>query len=440
MTVLACGISLHFTPFVTLYVLPHYSTIHCLLVDCGLLRHIIEIISEETASAATESSEEEAKAIRTKSLIAGSRRPIVGHVISIAQSIVGAMQPQRGEGESVDISQDVSSDHDLDCSHNLDHEEHPTLVKSVLVEAGICEEWNSFVHMGLQKVMDKQSSYGNMDNNDTSVDSGKLSQMEAALEALALQDNAWLKHCDDDVQNNVFDDDDDSDDDDNSDDEDDYHNYGHSNFSSQIKVTAVVKDVVSPDRNMMVDFEDDEFEIGDQFAKFDSSTNDQNFADFGSSSASPSFAANFDNDAPPFTANFEDASASFAANFDNVPDADFGADFSSPQFEPTASFEANFDSVQGGEDLFADFNSETSGGAKSDPFFSTVTGGTDIGGDEETKDDDLREDEDDFNRSSCSTEAVPLAEEGKEEAKSEGDAASSSSDSSSDAVTEVSLE
>jgi hypothetical protein len=311
------------------------------------LNHIIEIIGEETTSMEeTEGMEEEQKekvaALRAKALIAGSRRPIVGHVISIAQSIVGATQAERLDADSsIDIPHDVSGDAGLDDS--LEREERqnqppPTLVKTVLTEAGLFEDWDSFVQTDLQQVLDRQTVYANVDNNDISTDSAKLSQMEAALEALALQDSSWMKQNDDDIQNNVFDDDDDDsdDDDDNSDDEDDYHNYGQSNFSSQIKVTAVIKDEDSPDKNM-VDFEDDEFEIGDQFAKFDSSNNDdQNFADFSS-----------------------DNSPSFEANFDNVPQANFGADFESPQFDPSPNFEANFENVQMGDDLFADFSKET---------------------------------------------------------------------------------
>ena len=332
-----------------------YRTIHCLLVDCGLLRHIIDIISIETASADTEGTNEAVQEIRSKSLIAGSRRPVVGHVISIAQSIVGAMQTERLDADgSIDISQDVSSENGLD--DGVEQNQQSTLVKSVLSEAGLFEEWNAFVQSSLQQIMDRQSAYSNVDNADVSTDSAKLSQMEAALEALALRDSSWMRQNDDDIQNNVFDDDDDSDDDDdNSDDEDDYHNYGHSNFSSQIKVTAVIKDDVSPDRNM-VDFEDDEFEIGDQFARFnDSDNNNQNFADFST------------NDAP-----------SFAANFDNVPEANFGADFESPQFDSSNTFETNFNAV--GEDLFADFSSvsPTNAGVEVDPFFSTTSDLKDI--------------------------------------------------------------
>ena len=268
----------------------------------------------------------------------------MGHVISIAQSIVGAIQepePERLEADSsIDISQDLN---DTSLSDSMQEgqkkQQQPTLVKTVLTEAGLFEEWDAFTQSSLQQILDRQNSYADVDNNDTSTDSAKLSQMEAALEALALQDSSWMKQNDDDIQNNVFDDDDDSDDDDdNSDDEDDYHNYGQSNFSSQIKVTAVIKDEDSPDKNM-VDFEDDEFEIGDQFANFpnDSDNNNQNFADFGSGA---------------------DNSPSFEANFDNIPQADFGADFESPQFDATPSFEANFETVQIGDDLFADFSKE----------------------------------------------------------------------------------
>lgn len=308
----------------------------------------MEIVSDETTSPDSEGAEEGKEELaerRAKTLIAGSRRPIVGHVISIAQSIVGATQaqPERPEVDnSVEMSQDVSSDNEGGVDDSLDLGEgqqnqqqlQPTLVKTVLTDAGVFEEWNSFVETNLQQVLDRQDSYVNVDNNDISTDSTKMSQMEAALEALALQDSAWMKQNDDDIQNNVFDDDDDDsdDDDDYSDDEDDYHNYGQSNFSSHIKVTAVIKDEGSPDKNM-VDFEDDEFEIGDQFAN-----NASNFADFGTSDNSNSF--------------------SFEANFDNAPQANFGADFDSPQFDPSPNFEANFDNVQVGDDLFADFANE----------------------------------------------------------------------------------
>jgi len=383
------------------------GTIHCLLVDCGLLRHIIDIISEESACASSESNEEAAQEKRTKSLIAGSRRPVVGHVVSIAQSIVGAMHVEKLNVDgSIDASQDVSNDNILDESG--ESHQQPTLVKTVLTSAGMFDEWDAFVQTGLQQLMDRQSAYGNVDNNDVSTDSGKMSQMEAALEALALQDSSWLRQNDDDVQNNVFDDDDsDDDDDDNSDDEDDYHNYGQSNFSSQIKVTAVIKDDDNADRNM-VDFEDDEFEIGDQFAKFvNDGSNDQNFADFNT------------NETP-----------SFAANFDSVPEANFGADFDSPQFDSTPTFEANFETVPMGEDLFADFSNEKGNktdafdeieSEKKDPFFSTVSDLKDIDdGGEQTETMNSSAD-DGKNNEQVDEEKVERVEEGSEEVKGDKD-------------------
>lgn len=313
-------------------------------MECGLLQNIMEVVREEASCA--ESREGEAA-----TLIAGSCRPISGHAISIAQSIVAASQAEQrvNPDSSMDVSlmsQDVSRDEgETGDRHIQQSPQPPTLVKSVLTNAGLFEEWDAFVQSDLQGVLDRQSIYTNVDSSEVSADSAKISKMEAALESLDLQGSPWMKQeDDDDYQNNVFDDDDsdedddddDSDDDDNSDDEDGYHNYG-SKFSSQIKVTAVVRE----EANNTVDFEDDEFEIGDQFAHFDSTNrsdndNTPNFADFSS-----------------------DSSSSFEANFDNIPQADFfGADFESPQFDAAPSFEANFDSASMGDDLFADFAKE----------------------------------------------------------------------------------
>lgn len=389
------------------------GTIHCLLVDCGLLRHIIDIISNESASASSEGNEEAAQEKRAKSLIAGSRRPVVGHVVSIAQSIVGAMHVEKLNIDgSVDASQDVSNENIFDESG--DSNLQPTLVKTVLTSAGMFDEWEAFVQTGLQQLMDRQSAYGNVDNNDVSTDSGKMSQMEAALEALALQDSSWLRQNDDDIQNNVFDDDSD-DDDDNSDDEDDYHNYGQSKFSSQIRVTAIVKDEDNAERNM-VDFEDDEFEIGDQFANFiNDGSNDQKFADFNT------------NDTP-----------SFAANFDSVPEANFGADFDSPQFDSTPSFEANFDNVDMGEDLFADFSNEKGDkdnvfgdieSEKNDPFFSTTV--SDLKNIDDVQDQNNVDSSAD-DREVGGEEKVESVEEGSEETKSDKNVANADDKDSND--------
>ena len=332
----------HFKILFLTYFFPilYDSTIHCLLVECGLLKRIIEIVSEESSSIGEDVTEDREKGENCCGpLIGGSRRPIVGHVISIAQSIVGAMQAERIDADSsIDVSQDLSSDDGLDRGENQEQSQQPTVVKNVLTQSGLYEEWIAFVQDSLQHILDRQSAYGNVDN-DTSTDSAKMSQMEATLEALNLKDNAWLKQHDDDIQNNIFDDEDeDSDDDENSDDDDDddYHNY--SNFSSQIKVTAVVKDDHGVEHNM-VDFEDDDFEIGDQFPKFDMNYTDENFADFGSTNSS----------------------ATFEANFDSVPEAKFEATFDSQQFDSSASFEANFENVQlDNDDFFADFPKQTS--------------------------------------------------------------------------------
>lgn len=325
------------------------STIHCLLVDCGLLRKIIEVVSEENAGSDGFATEEEVRLVRSKSQIAGSRRPIIGHIISIAQSIVGALQAERVDADSsVDVSHDVSSDSvDEEGGGQVKQSPQKSLVKSVLEEAHMLGVWEAFVESELRRVLDKQSAaYCNMDaKTETSTpETTKLSQMEAALEALAMKDNNWLKRNDDDVQNNVFDDENDGSDDSDDSDDDDYHGgYKQSrNFSSQIKVTAVIRDEEDKDFAKF-----DDFDIGDQFAKFSSST--QSFADFSSSGSAPSFEANFDNI----------SSSVFEANFDNVATANFGVNFESPQFDNSSGFETNFENFSTSEDLFADFAKES---------------------------------------------------------------------------------
>ena len=289
-----------------------FSTIQHLLIDCGVLRRIIDLIGNDTN---VESSNSDSPEKGAGSSLANCRKPVAGHVISIAQSIAGAMQP----GVSMDISQDTSGEGDMyeGLEHNDKEQQHSIpLVKNVLSYAELLDEWENTVSPYLDKSLDRQKSFGNVESiHEASTDSSKISQMEAALEALSLNANDI-----DDLQNNVFDDDSDDDDDDNSDDEDDYNSYG---FSSKIKVTAVVKDGGGVNDKGNVDFEDDEFEIGDQFANFD-----------------------------------QPKDSFFEANFD-VPQADFGADFESPQFESSEPlFEANFDNAQnavGGTDLFCRF-------------------------------------------------------------------------------------
>mmetsp|Transcript_24531 Transcript_24531/g.36103 ORF Transcript_24531/g.36103 Transcript_24531/m.36103 type:complete len:675 (-) Transcript_24531:199-2223(-) len=171
-------------------------TLKHLLSDCGLVEHVMEVVGEESGTKDGDRTDGDGNGRSPRQLIAGSRRPIVGHVITIAQTLSAVLRAEEDSVLAMSMENDGQDKTKSALHTTQDSEKIPSgasVLRRVMEECNIAEQWDAFESKELRALIEKQTVFAAVDvTPDSSPKVQSPSQMDVALEALALNDrSAW---------------------------------------------------------------------------------------------------------------------------------------------------------------------------------------------------------------------------------------------------------